>query len=198
MHFDCTCCFIARSWICVDVQSCIAHITYIVEMKTVENSTYQVSVADNVHSSSHLTRNLSGCYVYLFLSKLIYVDLQCTSSLSPSVGMYWVIYVTEYHKRWPPIGYVSYDLWYLSTSEMHITTCHQVYHLVRNVSTWALTVINRISTAHRMHNWKSRLSLSVPTGGMCGEGLGGWRPASLELIVLGVLAPHQSMPSSEI
>ena len=28
VHFDCTCCYIARSWICVDVQRCIAHITY--------------------------------------------------------------------------------------------------------------------------------------------------------------------------
>ena len=49
----------------------IYHI-YIVEMNTVENSTYQVSVVDNVHSSPHLARNLSiamRCYVYLFLSK---------------------------------------------------------------------------------------------------------------------------------
>ena len=81
---------------------------------------------------------------------------------------------------------------------MHITKCHQVYQLVRYVSTCALTVINRIPTTHRMHNWRSRLSPSVPTGGMCGEGLGDWRPASLELLVLGVLAPHHSVPSSEI
>ena len=110
VHFDCTCCYIARSWICVDVQRCIAHITYIVEMTTVENSTYQVPVVDNVHSSSHLTRNLIGCYAYLFLSKLIYIDL--------CVGMYcnWVIYVTEYHKGCPVIGCMPYDLRYVSTS----------------------------------------------------------------------------------
>ena len=123
-------------WMYRDVQS-IAHITYIVEMNNVENSTYQVSVVDNVDSSSHLTRNLSGCYAYLFLSNLIYVDLQCTSSFSPSVGMYcnWVIYVTEYHKGCLAIRCIPYDLSCVSTSEMYNTKCQQVYSLVRCVST---------------------------------------------------------------
>ena len=75
-------------------------------------------------------------------------------------------------------------------SEMRNTKCHQVYSLVRCVSTFELTYKNRITSTHRMYNWRSRLSPSVPTGGMCGEGLGDWRPASLELLVLGGLAPH--------
>ena len=37
----------------------VSHISHIVEMNTVENSTYQVSVVDNLYSSPHLARNLS-------------------------------------------------------------------------------------------------------------------------------------------
>ena len=98
-------------WMYRDVQS-IAHITYIVEMNTVENSLIRFQLLTILKYSFFLSldQKLKQMQRLLVSDKAHgYVDLKCSSSCS-SLRMYWVIYVTEYLKGCPPIGYVPVDL----------------------------------------------------------------------------------------